>query len=136
VGPHYTTQLEEWVVGFRDFGQQAWYTRLMKPGFRHCFAFTFDPCSGVWIVIDPTLDSAFIRAYSPRQFTILLNAYTAKQIKFLKVKAQRNHVNRPRLLLTCVSAVAHILGLKTSAVTPLQLYRYLLKIGSESIFEV
>jgi hypothetical protein len=54
--------LDEWFVAFVDHGRNLWWHRFCRPGFRHVFAFAYDPAARAWILLDPTLEGFILRA--------------------------------------------------------------------------
>lgn len=127
--------IPEWYIAFTDFGRNVWYSRFLRAGFRHCSAFAADRESGMWIVLDPMLDGAYVRTFTNQQIIHWINGLKAGgNATILLAKCDRHKVIVPRLMLTCVSILSHLLGLKTCAVTPRQLYGHLLANGATPAF--
>lgn len=122
-----------WYVAFVDYGENIWWHRFLRPGFRHCFAFTYDPRSDAWIVCDPTVDGFFLRALP---FDQLAPTIRGAQIhgRILKVRTVGERIARPRVFATCVTVIGHLIGLRRCAFSPFGLYRTLLRYGAEPAF--
>lgn len=127
--------IPEWYIAFTDFGRNVWYSKFLQKGFRHCSAFAADRESGMWIVLDPMLDGAYVRTFTNAQMKHWINGLkVGGKATILLAKCQAKPVKRPRALLTCVSIISHLLGTKTCAVTPKQLYAHLLSTGASEVF--
>lgn len=113
---------------FADRAECAWL-RLLKPGFRHCFAALRE--QGGWLILDPLLDRIELAWVPPDQDFDLPSFYaTQGHIVLAGTARAPERVPRvPRLTpLTCVSAVKRLLGIDAAGVlTPWQLFRHLLE---------
>jgi len=119
-----------WFVAFVP-ANAAWYHRFLKPGWQHVFAFApletdrwlmFDVLwthTEVAIVTGPLMDRMLTRP--------------ATQGSILKVQTVPRKV-RFRLLPTCVTFVAHLVGDTSGAITPWQLYKSLKRNGAVRAF--
>lgn len=130
--------LEFWFVAFVDYGRNLWWHRFTTKGFRHVFAFAFDSLTGQWIVFDPTLEGFVVRPLPRSAVDEMLTDLKLRGATILKCRAEAKAPRRPRLFATCVTVVAHLLGLPTGlrcAVRPIGLYRMLLARGAVPAFE-
>lgn len=100
----------------------------LRPGFRHVGAVA--RCDIGWLVLDPLSDALRVR------WTPALDRDTAIRLAeasvVLMVEPRPPARYRPRGLLTCVSVVAHLLGVR-GVVTPWQLYRALRARGATEV---
>ncbi len=123
-----------WYIGFCDISpaeRQLPHFRnrvliallsCLSPGFRHCLAYRplGDEKAGLWLVVNPSgtaLDVLVMDLYPPVYFHM-----TAV------LTAQPDHTPlwHPRGLLTCVTAIKHLLGIAAPWIlTPWALYWYL-----------
>lgn len=126
--------LDTWFVAFVDHGRNLWWHRFTRRGFRHCFAFAFDPVGGCWIVFDPTLEGFTLRAVPGAAIDRLVAAVWAVDGRILKCRAEGRAPRRPRLFATCVTVIAHLLGVRGCAVRPDGLYRLLRRRGARPAF--
>ena len=110
------------------------FQKCLKPGFRHCLAFSYDAVGERWVIVDPLFDGAFIRALPSSEVDAFIAHYRIRGT-ILRCRVKRTQIKRPRLLLTCVSVITNLLGVATCAVTPYQLYRYLVRNGATPAFE-
>ena len=127
--------LPQWFVAFVDYGRNLWWHRFTKRGFRHVFAFGYEPRLDVWIVFDPTLEGFTLRAVPGAAIDSLVAEVWARDGKILRCRVEAKAPRRPRLFATCVTVLAHLLGLPVSAVRPYGLYRMLLARGAQPAFE-
>lgn len=116
---------EAWVA----FSGEAdlWWLRLLKPGFRHCFAIARDEKN--WIVIDPLsphLELAILPL--PREFDV--PKWLRAQGMTVTHAPITRHTNKaaPMNWFSCVEVIKRFLGIHASHImTPWQLYRFLNK---------
>lgn len=125
--------LPVWFVAFVETSAPVWWQRLLKPGFRHCLAFAWDHTAGRWLVLNPLFDAVVLRALDDDGFAGFLADLKARRPRIVLARAGVARVARPRLLMTCVSAIAAILGLRLCALTPYALYRTLVRHGAKPI---
>jgi hypothetical protein len=125
----------EWFVAFLGRGRgRHWFDWLTCRGFRHCLAFGFDAESGRWVVYDTTLRATTITLLDAVRAGALIAMVTAQHGRILRF-APRADARLFRPGLWCVPAVAHLLGIRTCALTPRGLYRCLLRRGAVPAFE-
>lgn len=119
-----------WTICFRDLLPEERYSHPMserllqwlldavcRPGFRHCFAYADLPHEMV-LVLDARANGLEAAVHLAPTFRGLTHTVRAKPC------FQRGW--RPRGLLTCVTVVKHLLGIRAWWIlTPHQLYRYL-----------
>jgi len=114
------------VIVFSDSTDLPWL-RLLKPGFRHCFA-VLRPKDG-WILYQPLSHGTEILPLRLPQGFDLAGWY--RQHGFVVVTTRRRTPPMrpaPWGLYSCVEAVKRVLGLHCAWVlTPWQLYRFLQK---------
>jgi hypothetical protein len=118
-----------WLVFFSECGG-AWWTRALRPGWRHvCAAAWFDDQER-WVVFDPSRYGIVVQVFRPEQFDLdgLLRSSTA----VLRVGARFDRLNMPPWFF-CVGAVKALLGIRSRALVPLGLYRDLLARGAEIV---
>jgi len=116
---------EAWVV----FSGEAdlWWLRILKPGFRHCFAVARDDKN--WIMIDPLsphLDVSVLPL--PRSFD-LPRWLSSQDLKVLPARINRLHDKAaPANWFSCVEVIKRFLGIHARNIfTPWQLYCFLNK---------
>ncbi|NBX65883.1 MAG: hypothetical protein EBQ96_02695 [Proteobacteria bacterium] len=109
----------------------VWWLRLLRPGFRHCFALVRD--TERWIVVDPMLHKMEVLTTAcPHDFD--LPAWMrARGYRVLRVPVltpmRRALAPAP---FTCVEAMKRLIGLQEWRIfTPWQLYRRLVALNSQ-----
>jgi hypothetical protein len=125
--------LPVWFVAFVETPAPVWWQRLLKPGFRHCLAFAWDREAARWLVLNPLFDAVILRALDDDGFAAFLAQLKARRPRVVLARMGSARVARPRFLMTCVSAIAAILGLRLCALTPYALYRTLVRHGAKPI---
>ncbi len=109
------------LVGFVGHAD-LWWLRLLRPGFRHCFAVIRQ--GPFWVVIDPMSHHTLVRVESCPE---LMEFYVSRGITVvatrLRPPPRRPAPWRPH---TCVEVVKRLLGLRAPWVlTPWQLHKFL-----------
>ena len=113
------------LVGFVDRPATRLH-RLLRPGFRHCFAL-IDDGSG-WVLIDPLKNRIEIRRVDPPAGFDLAAFYLRRGHRVLegRVGPGASGASLVPDLSTCVTVVKRALGIVSGRVqTPHQLYRHL-----------
>lgn len=127
--------LPAWYVAFVP-GRGHWWQRFLKPGFGHCYAFGWDAPGDRWLLFAWGLDGIAVRSMPHAWFPAFLAAVQAEGATVLLAKSHQTPVTRLRLLSTCVTAIAALLGLPVRrALTPYALYRTLLAHGAVPVME-
>lgn len=132
--PASSPHLKEWHVAFCDVKRPNPVQKFLKPGFRHCWAFTFDPEADVWLVFDPAWYNCVILAV-PKP---IIGAFINRAINegpVLCMPVQQRPIRKSRLFLSCVSQISHLLGVDLFLATPYQLFCELQKNGAETRFK-
>lgn len=103
----------------------AWWLRLLKPGFRHCFVVVED--GGRWIVVDPVSPFTHVALVTPPGKGGVAGWLAGMGLTVVETAVCRTHTRpAPWAPFTCVEAVKRVLGLHAARiVTPWQLYRHL-----------
>ena len=110
------------VVVFHGHGVRGW-RRLLRPGFRHCFAAMEE--GGYWILFDPQEGRPELRVLAGSDFD-LAAFYRESGYDAVETTVREAGFVLPVLPATCVAAVKRIIGLRAPLVlTPRQLYRRL-----------
>lgn len=100
------------------------WLKVLKPGFRHCFAIINDGYH--WVSVDPMAHATDILVHHvPAGFDFPL--YLRRRgFRVVKAAVQRIKRQAPPGIFTCVEAVKRIAGIQARhIITPWQLYRYL-----------
>jgi hypothetical protein len=131
------------LVGFGGNAGLIWL-RLLKPGFRHCFAAletSAPPGEQRWILYEPLSHFTRLETITLPSQASLADLFRGQGLTVVETMrrdpARRSAPWRP---YSCVEAVKRVLGLQASWVfTPWQLYRYLRKyeyFSIEGLFSV
>jgi len=125
-----------WYVGFHGPVTPRVVDRLSPPGWQHCLCFGFHAQSNRWLVYDVTERRTLIFALSPADFPTWLAAMKINRgLRVLRVEPQDNGPTLwTRFGLYCVTAVKHIVGSRSRALRPIDLWRDLLAAGAVEAF--
>ncbi len=116
---------EAWVI-FSGVAE-LWWLRILKPGFRHCFAIARDKKN--WIVLDP-LSPHLEVAVLPLSSGFDLPRWLEEQrLTVVRAPINREHKRAaPANWFSCVEVIKRFLGIHArKIITPWQLYRFLQK---------
>jgi len=115
----------------------VWWHRFLRPGYGHCWAFGYSPASeteaGRWVVFDPAFEGLQVRLAGEAEVAgwFQLNALRAATI--LRIKPPAHAVRRPRLVVTCAGALAALVGLRETPLTPWRLACIARRYGAEKV---
>lgn len=126
--------LPAWFVAFHPPKVRSIWTRFLKSGFGHCFAFA--PDNGRWIIVDQAFDCAYVRTIDEAHVKRMWKHLHEIGATVLLADMRFNPVRAPRLGATCATSVAVLLGERgLCALTPFGLYRILRRRGALTIME-
>jgi len=121
-----------WILVFCRSSTAWWVNRL--PGtYKHVRAYAFVPAMKAWLFYDVSLSATVIYA-APDGLTA--EAYIGDFVRdadLVSVKPRRG-TRRPQFRpFTCVSAIAHLVGIRSGALRPDRLYRDVLAAGGSPL---
>lgn len=108
------------------------------PGFRHCLAFAFDPGGERWLIYDVTRRGTAILALTGAQFPDWLTTMKVRERARVLQYDLPDHAPHRFWLQTgmwCVTAIIHLVGLRSSAWRPAALWRDLIRAGAIEVFK-
>ncbi|MCK8785222.1 hypothetical protein M0638_12585 [Roseomonas sp. NAR14] len=126
-----------WFVAFQP-ADTVWWHRLCRKGFAHCFAFAPrgnpDRAGEVhWVFFDPAFTCLDVRLIP---FEAVVEAFAMNKVgalRILRIDRQGARLARPRWVVTCAGAIAALLGMRATPLTPWGLYRRMLAAGAEVV---
>lgn len=121
-----------WMVCFSDCGP-VWWRFITRRGFRHCFAITKDHRWGVWIVYEWSRHGVDLYLADTDQIEAILSGIYERGGEVWWMYRRTGTKRLVRGPATCVTAVKHLLGLDSLAVTPWQLRCALRDRGAQRI---
>lgn len=125
--------VDSWLVAFVKRGRDHWIDWFLPSGFRHVFAFGYVPEADVWLLYDVQ--------FARTQVKVIPDELVGSHIEYAweegaLIKVPHIKAAAPPLLrwgFWCVPAIKHLIGVRSSALTPKGLYDHLVKIGCEQI---
>lgn len=113
----------EWFVCFKDVKESHWFQKYLKPGFKHCYAFSLSPGGQFYQVVDPARAFTLVELYpkTDEMFDELTNCN--EYVKIVSVIDREKH--RGTIChFNCVEVVKSLIGMDSFfTFTPYQLYR-------------
>jgi hypothetical protein len=103
-----------------------WFIKKLRPGFQHVCAFREAAEFQGWLKIDSySCGIAIEEITDPFFLEELEGRVNLGLASVVPVFSSTSDVFMPRAFLTCVSVVKHLLGVKSWAVTPFGLFKFL-----------
>jgi hypothetical protein len=121
-----------WLIFFASPRGVSWWCRVLRPGWRHCYAACWYASEERWVVFNPTRCGIVIRLYGRDEFGAPLAAFLDESVAVLRV-ASRYERGTPPAMPWCVGQVKALLGIRSWAMTPFGLYRDLRARGAEVV---
>lgn len=129
-------QITEWNLAFWPVGRYplAW---LVPGRFKHVAAFGYSHACRTWVLYDVTLAGTEVYVLPDGQASLATIAdWTAGcSILTIKGRAQSAHPLLGRLGFWCVPAMKHLLGIRSGAVLPTQLWGSCLRNGAKIVID-
>ena len=126
-----------WFVAFGDgvYGPAPWWVRwLTRPGFRHVWAFAYEPEHDAWLMVFPTFERVRVEIADKAEITAQIAAARAGVIRVLEVTTRARGPRRPRVAVTCAGAIAALIGIRRTTLRPETLFRHLIACGAQPVF--
>lgn len=121
-----------WLVFFTEPTGAAWWARVLRPGFRHCYALSWYADQERWVEFNPSRTGTVIRLWREEEIAPRLARLLDEASVVLRVASRSNRLNAP-LFAFCTAEVKALLGVRSWAWTPFGLYRVLLRRGAEVV---
>lgn len=121
-----------WLVFFMEPDGPAWWARALRPGFRHVCAVSKFADAGRWVWFHPARTGTSIQVFTDEQFSPVLADLLARAPAVLRVISRAERGNAPALAF-CVGEIKALLGIRSCALTPWQLYWALRDRGAEVV---
>lgn len=125
-----------WLVCFHT-KFTTWWARYIPGGYKHVSAVAWVPETKTWVFFDPAFDRTRIWCASDDDTgKRVLGDWINDAVVIRYPAAAFGRGVAARFGYWCVPAVAHLLGVKTGAVTPRGLLLFLLRNGGEVVTDV
>lgn len=120
-----------WNVFFGNSVPTFW-SRMLRPGFRHCCAASYFADQERWVYVDACRAGTVVEVLRPDEFAPRFQQLMANSSHVLSIAARRER-KRTAAIFYCTGAVKALVGLNSQAITPYGLYGDLLLAGAEII---
>jgi len=121
-----------WLVFFGEADGAWWWTRFLRPGFRHVCAAAWYPGQDRWVYFNPAGRGTVIEVASDTEFGPRFEHLVRTSAAILRVRGAQNRNGHPAAFF-CVGAIKALLGVRSCALGPFGLYRHLLVRGAEIV---
>ncbi len=124
----------QWLLIFET--KCGWRWRWLIPGrFKHVFAVGYVAAIDTWLVYSVEWEATRLGAFRPGDEFERWLSHVVPRAGVLRVKGVSAPGRMPLFAFWCVPAVKHLLGLRSSALWPDQLWRYCLANGAEKVVD-
>ena len=113
-------------LGKKSVDDPAWYARWLKPGFVHCFVLVEK--QGEWVKVEGArgkLDVTYLGKIS--------DAAAYYEGTTVATTVRYESLRSPWIVGSCVGLTKSVLGIRSFALTPWQLYKYLSRDATKEI---
>lgn len=119
-----------WLVFFGEAAGPHWWSRFLRPGFRHVSAACWHVEERRWVYFNPSRRGLVIELYGEGEFPLgsLMRGSTAT----LRFASRFDRRSAPAVF-HCVGAIKALLGIRSRAFRPYALFRDLLARGAETV---
>lgn len=121
-----------WLIYFGDTARRAWWANFLRPGFRHVWAASWYADQERWVLFEPAINRTVISLYTAEQWPARLAVLLAHSSAVLRVASRAGRGRQPTFPW-CVGAIKSLLGVRSWALTPWQLYRSLRGLGADVV---
>lgn len=130
-------QITEWNLAFWPVGRYplAW---LVPGRFKHVAAFGYSHACRTWVLYDVTLAGTEVYVLPDGQASLATIADWTAGCSILNFANPATNIRKPfggRLGFWCVPAMKHLLGIRSGAVLPSQLWRSCLQHGAKIVID-
>ncbi len=109
---------------------EVWWLRLLRPGFRHCFAVVRDP-AGEWLACDWLMGRLSFRVYGRHPASTLIDRLVARGHRVAEVPPRRGRGRGLIRPISCVEIAKQAVGIGgLRPLTPYGLWRHLGRCGA------
>ena len=121
-----------WLVFFGPPHGNPWWQRFLKKGFGHVEASSYYAATDRWVHVNPTRRGLVVEVYDNDRYGGRLQQLLRDCTAIVRMPSKYERNTTP-LSWWCVGAIKSLLGIRTSALSPYQLYRDLLQHGAEIV---
>jgi hypothetical protein len=123
-----------WLIIFMPRDQSDFWTLFTwhRKNFDHCLALHYDPVAGFWIKVEWSSHGLRCEPVLQSDVDLILAKCHSDKWPCLKY-CDRVYYHMPVFGYYCVTTIKHLLGFKSWAFTPYQLYCALKKAGAKEI---
>ena len=124
-----------WNVVFLDVPRSSWWDWFTSDGWRHCCAFGYSVTGECWVIYDVADKTSRISIVDDYWFDRWVGVRRNRITSIIQIETKEGGDERARLGLWCVTAIKHLVGLRSGALRPKALHRDLLRHGGKPAFE-
>lgn len=119
-----------WMVFFGEADGAPWWSRFLRPGYRHVSACSWYAAAERWVYLNPARTGTVIMIFRDEEFGPKLTQLLNGSSLVLAVHSRAQRSSTP-FGWWCTGAIKALLGVRSGALSPLSLSRHLLRHGAE-----
>jgi hypothetical protein len=127
--PTYGIEARRWTVVFHRKAEYWFFGAIALGHFKHVSAFSFIPEFGIWTIYDVGFRRTKIEFLADTDHAKSIMANIVKGNCMVTIEAHEDNLPLMRLGMFCTTAVAHLVGIRSSALRPDRLFRHLVAAG-------
>ncbi len=124
-----------WTVVFVPKDREAWFDLLSPRWARHVLAFGYVPATDTYILVDPVEHAHLVAVVPWSDMRVRMMQWKEAGVRALRIDQGPGGTYNARLGNWCTQTIARLIGLKSSALRPVALYRDLLRAGAYPVLE-
>lgn len=131
--PTYGIEARRWTVVFHRKAENWFFGAIALGRFKHVSAFAFIPELGIWVIYDVGFRRTKIEFLAETDHAKTILAHIIKGNCIVTIDASEDALPLMRLGMFCTTAVAHLIGVRSSALRPDRLFRHLVAAGGVAV---
>lgn len=124
-----------WTVVFVPKEREVWFDALSPKWARHVLAFGYVPAVDAYILVDPVERAHQVAIVPWADMRVRMMQWKDRGVRALRIEQMPGGTYNARVGNWCTQTIARLVGVKSSALRPVALYRDLLKAGAYPVFE-
>lgn len=127
--PAFGIEARRWTVVFHRRAENWFFGAIACGHFKHVSAFAFIPDLGVWVIYDVGFRRTRIELLADTDNAKTILAHIVKGNCTVTIETSEDSLPLMRLGMFCTTAIAHLVGIRSSALRPDRLFRHLVAAG-------
>jgi hypothetical protein len=127
--PAFGIEARRWTVVFHRKAENRFFGAIALGHFKHVSAFAFIPELSIWTIYDVGFRRTRLTHLADTDHAKTILAHIIKGNACITMEVREDNLPLMRWGLFCTTAVAHLVGIRSSALRPDRLFRHLVAAG-------